>query len=171
MEVNVLPADERKANGEGHVTPLAPPASSQHARLRDRVEKARRSRVLDLEIPGTGLWAKFSPLQETKRKQIEDRYVRSKDADVNLRVSAEIVAWCNEGIYEKVNGELVPPAGYDEAPTFASHDLMAELDVSSGVEAVLALYPFDGDVMGAAREIAVFSGFAGPEAMEAIRGN
>ena len=162
------------------------PVGTQHARLRDRVEKARKERVYWHTVSDMGLVLKCSPLPETRRKKIEKRWANKNSDDSDFMVSAEVVVTAVEAIYELPYPEwkdgdtddsgnkilpTEPPAGFDSPPGFGDHELMDEFGVSNAAECVKAFFPAQGDVMGAARSIMVFSGYISPEATENIRGN
>lgn len=174
MAMEVLPDTERDAvtaSDPEPDMPESPADGTQLGRLRDRVEKARKERLLELEIPRTNIVGKYSPLPETKRRQIEDRFRKNKDHDVNLRISASFLAWCCEGLYDKTPEGLQPLPGLPDDVTWNSPELWEEIDAQNGPDAVMKLYYAEGDLIGHGQELMMFSGFVSTGLMEGLLGN
>ena len=148
------------------------PAGSPLAALRNRVDAARKSRVIDLEVPfaddGPPVFVRFGPLAADKLEGIRKRRAKAGDEQMILQAADTLIATVI-GVFVDMPDA---PEPVEVAKGFTP-DLAAELgtDATRAVDVVRALYPTDGDVIGASERVIRFSGFMGDDVEEHTRKN
>jgi len=173
--VDIVQPEASAANAGSPDVPsdaLTAPESVQEPRpgsalehLRRKVQKARETRVLDLDVPTLdgAIVVRFRPITATELADIYKRRRNTPLEEQSLMSAADVCAKTCIGIYERsANGELVTDGEYlaseDGRPvTFATLGLAS---TGRAVDEVRALYTADGDVIGTSNAVVEFSGFA-----------
>lgn len=143
--------------------------------LRDRRKAAVDKLQLDLAVPRLEprVFVRFRPITQAEITRINAQHAKSKAKDVDVIVNAVSLSTACLGIFDEVDGELVPIDGADEAPVFDERlaQLLELPEGSKAVEVVRGLYLTDGDVIAAGAELAQWSGYRWQDLERESEGN